>query len=57
MEAASFVSIERDRNASLDKALRSAIVSNLCLLVLTACLLAAIHYHGKALEQKTADSR
>jgi CHASE3 domain sensor protein len=56
-EASDFARFERERNASLSKALTETIVANLCLLVLTACLCGLIRYHGQVLEQEAAQSR
>ena len=56
-EASNFARFERERNASLSKALTETIVANLCLLVLTACLCELIRYHGQVLEQEAAQSR
>jgi len=52
-----FDRLERERNTNLSKALVETIVSNLCLVVLTACLFGLVRYHGQALEQETAKSR
>jgi CHASE3 domain sensor protein len=52
-----FDRLERERNTNLSKALIETIVSNLCLVVLTACLFGLVRYHGQALEQETAKSR
>jgi CHASE3 domain sensor protein len=56
-ETASLAGLDREKNASLSKALRETIVANACLFVLTACLLGLIRYHGRALEQEAARSR
>ena len=56
-ENGNFARFDRERNASLSKALRETIVANACLLVLTACLFALGRYQGKALEQEAAQSR
>jgi CHASE3 domain sensor protein len=56
-ETNTFVGIERERNASLSKALAETIVANSCLLVLTACLFGLIRYHAQVLEQETAQKR
>jgi len=56
-EASNFARFDRERNASLSKALTETIVANLCLLVLTACLCGLIRYHGQVLEQEAAQSR
>jgi CHASE3 domain sensor protein len=52
-----FDRLDRERTTSLRKALIETIVSNLCLVVLTACLFGLVRYHGQALEQETAKSR
>src|SRR6266536_43870 len=56
-ETSSFAKFDRERNASLSKALAETIVANSCLLVLTACLFGLIRYHGQVLEQEAAQSR
>ena len=56
-ETSSFARFDRERNASLGKALAETIVANSCLLVLTACLLGLVRYHGQVLEQQAAQSR
>jgi len=56
-ETSSFARFDRERNASLSKALAETIVANSCLLVLTACLFGLIRYHGRVLEQEAAQSR
>src|ERR1700704_3280879 len=56
-ETSSFARFDRERNASLSKALAETIVANSCLLVLTACLFGLIRYHGQVLEQEAAQSR
>jgi CHASE3 domain sensor protein len=56
-EASSFALFDRERNASLRKALTETIVANSCLLALTACLFGLIRYHGKVLEQEATQSR
>lgn len=48
--------LDRERNASLSKALTETIVANSCLLVLTACLCGLIRYNGQVLEQEAAQS-
>lgn len=55
-ERSSFARFERERNASLSKALAGTIIANSCLLVLTACLLGLLRYHGRVLEQEAAQS-
>jgi CHASE3 domain sensor protein len=52
-----FDRLEREKNSNLRKALVETIVSNLCLVVLTACLFGLVRYHGQMLEQETAKSR
>jgi CHASE3 domain sensor protein len=56
-ETSSFARFDRERNASLSKALAETIVANSCLLVLTACLFGLIRYHGQVLEQEATQSR
>lgn len=56
-ETSSFARFNRERNASLGKALAETVVANSCLLVLTACLLGLVRYHGQVLEQQAAQSR
>jgi CHASE3 domain sensor protein len=56
-EASSFAGLDREKNARLSKAFKDTIVSNSCLLVLTACLFGLIRYHGQKLEQEAALSR
>jgi len=56
-ETSSFAKFDRERNASLSKALAETIVANSCLLVLTGCLFGLIRYHGQVLEQEAAQSR
>jgi CHASE3 domain sensor protein len=56
-EASRFALFDRERNASLTKALTETIVANSCLLALTACLFGLIRYHGKVLEEEAAQSR
>jgi CHASE3 domain sensor protein len=56
-ETSSFARFERQRNTSQSKASAETIVANLCLFVLTACLIGLIRYHGQVLEQEAAQSR
>jgi CHASE3 domain sensor protein len=56
-EAANFARFDRERNASLSKALGKTIVANSCLLVLTACLFGLIRHHWQVLEQEAAQTR
>jgi CHASE3 domain sensor protein len=56
-EASSFARFDRERNASLSKALTETLVANSCLLALTACLFGLVRYHGRVLEQEAAQSR
>jgi len=48
---------DRERNASLRKALAETLVANSCLLVLTASLFGLIRYHGRLLKQEAARSK
>jgi CHASE3 domain sensor protein len=52
-----FEGLDRERNTSARKALVETIVSNLCLVILTACLFGLARYHGQVLERETAKSR
>jgi CHASE3 domain sensor protein len=52
-----FERLDRERNTSTRKALVETIISNLCLVALTACLFGLVRYHGRVLEQETAKSR
>jgi CHASE3 domain sensor protein len=56
-ETSSFARFDRERNASLSKALAETIAVNSCLFVLTACLFGLIRCHGQVLEQEAAQSR
>jgi CHASE3 domain sensor protein len=56
-EASDFTRIDRERNASLNKAATETIIVNVCLLAFTACLFALIRYYGQALERESAQSR
>jgi Tfp pilus assembly protein PilV len=56
-EANNSARLDREKNASLSKALVETIVANLCLVVLTACLFGLVRYHGQVLEQETAESK
>ena len=56
-ETKSFARLDRERSASLSKALTETIVANACLLLLTACLFGLIRYQGQALEQEATQSR
>src|ERR1700737_2815356 len=56
-ETSSFARFDRERNASLSKALAETIAVNSCLFVLTACLFGLIRYHGQVLDQEAAQSR
>jgi CHASE3 domain sensor protein len=48
---------DREREASLRKALAETIVANLSLLVLTACLFGLIRHHGQVLRKETTQSK
>jgi CHASE3 domain sensor protein len=56
-ETSSFAGFDKERNASLSKALKDSIVANSCLLVLTACLFVLIRYHGQVLEREALQSK
>src|SRR6202171_1472092 len=56
-ETSHFTRFDRERNASLSKALAEIIVANACLFVLTICLFGLVRYHVRAFEQETAKSR
>jgi CHASE3 domain sensor protein len=56
-ESSSFAGFDKERNASLSKALKDSIVANSCLLVLTACLFALMRYHGQVLEREAMLSK
>jgi CHASE3 domain sensor protein len=56
-QASNFERLDGERNTSVSKALVETIVSNLCLVVLTACLFGLVRYHGQVLERETAMSR
>jgi len=56
-ETSNFTRFDRERNASLSKALAEIIVANACLFVLTICLFGLVRYHVRAFEQETAKSR
>src|ERR1700704_1125413 len=48
---------DREREASLRKALAETIIANLSLLVLTACLFGLIRHHGQVLKKETTQSK
>jgi CHASE3 domain sensor protein len=56
-ESSNFAGLDRDRNAKVRKALVETIAANSFLLILTACLLGLIRYHGQALEREAAQSK
>jgi len=56
-ETNTFARFDRERKASLRKALAETVVANSCLLVLTACLFGLIRYHAQGLEQEADRSR
>jgi CHASE3 domain sensor protein len=56
-ESSSFTRFEKERTASVSKALSETIIANFCLLVLAACLFGFIRYHGSVLEKEAAESR
>jgi CHASE3 domain sensor protein len=49
--------LDRERNASLRKALAETIIANSCLLLLTICLFGLMRYHGQVLEQEATQSK
>jgi CHASE3 domain sensor protein len=56
-EASRYASFDKERNASLGVALSKTVVTNLCLLLLTACLFGLIRFNGRGLEREAAKSR
>jgi CHASE3 domain sensor protein len=56
-ETSSYARFDKERQASLSKALKDMIVANSCLLLLTACLFGLIRYHGRGLEREAMESR
>jgi CHASE3 domain sensor protein len=56
-ETGSFARFDRERKASLRKALAETILTNSCLLLLTTCLFGLIRYHRQVLEQEAAQSK
>ena len=56
-EANNSARLDREKNASLSKALMETMVANLCLVVLTACLFGLVRYHEQALEEETGKSK
>jgi CHASE3 domain sensor protein len=56
-ESSSFTRFDKERAASLSKALSETVIANSCLLVLAACLFGFIRYHGSVLEKEAAESR
>jgi CHASE3 domain sensor protein len=56
-ESSSFARFEKERTASLSRALSETIIASSCLLVLTAGLLGFVRYHGHVLEKEAAESR
>jgi CHASE3 domain sensor protein len=52
-----FARFDRERTASLSRALRETIIANSCLLLLTVCLFGLGRRHGKMLEKEAAQSR
>jgi CHASE3 domain sensor protein len=56
-EAGSFARFDRERQASLRKALTETIVANSFLLALTGCLFGLSRYHGRVLEREAVGSR
>lgn len=56
-ESSSFVRLDKERTASVSKALSETVIVNSCLLVLAACLFGFIRYHGSVLKKEAAESR
>ena len=56
-ETSGFSKFDGERNTSLSKAWAQTIAANSGLLVLTACLFGLFRYHGRVLEQESAQSR
>jgi CHASE3 domain sensor protein len=56
-ETERFVSFDKERNTTLSKAFSQTIITNLCLLLLTACLIVLIRSYGRRLEQDAAKSK
>lgn len=56
-ESASFARFDTERIATLHGAFTETVIANVCLLLLTVCLLALVRYHGRVLEQETIKSR
>ena len=56
-ESRSYARFDKERTASLSKALSETIIAGSCLLVLAACLFGFIRYHGSVLEKEAAESR
>jgi CHASE3 domain sensor protein len=56
-ESSSFATFDKERTASLSKALSETILTNFCLLLLAVCLFAFMRYHGSLLEKEAAESR
>src|ERR1035438_7350670 len=55
-ESSSSARSDKERKASLSKALTVTIIANSCVLVLTVCLFGLIRYHGQVLEREAAQS-
>jgi CHASE3 domain sensor protein len=56
-ENSNFARFDRERNVSLNEALRETVLAHSLLLVLMAGLLVLMRYHGQVLEQEAARSR
>ncbi len=56
-ETARFERFDKDRSASRSQAFAETVISNLCLLLLTACLFALVRYQWRKLEEKAAEGR
>ena len=56
-ETERFSGFEDERSAILKRAFSETILANTCLLVLTSCLFLFVRYHGRRLEQESAEAR
>lgn len=56
-ESSSSAGFDKERTASLSKALSETIIANSCLLLLAAGLFGFMRYHGSLLEKEAAESR
>lgn len=56
-ESSSFARFDKERTASISRALSDTVIADLCLLLLTVCLFGLARYHGNALEQEIIQNR